>query len=144
MTTVVKQLIESHIDELENGIFTNIVTMCPHDYLFELIDTLQDSNLPVPSTFQSYVYLVQCFANWYSGGRTVEIGFEDSTNIVTFLFKHAKFDYKELQNYLNSKFPDHYVQVINIKTNYIYGTIEVYVTVSLQQVTLEIFRGRML
>lgn len=143
MTTVVKQLIESHIDELENGMFTNIVTMCPHDYLFELIDTLHDSDLAVPSTFQSYVYLVQCFANWYSGGRTVEIGFEDSTHIVTFMFKHVKFDYAELQNYLNSKFPDHYVKVRNIKTTYNH-VIETYVTVSLQQVTLDIFKRGML
>lgn len=132
MNAVVKQLIESHVEELERSYFGNILLQCPHDYLPDLLDTLYQANLSPPKQFQPYITLVEYFSHQYKGGRTEQVSVMPDSEEYTFMFPHAQFIWEELQRDLTSTFLKYDVS-LSIRANYNGRGIETYVQVRLRE-----------
>ena len=110
MNPLLKQHIETYIDDIEKGNLTNSIIYCPLDIMSDYLDTLRMIDEVIPGHLIPYTQICCYLASVLEGGCLVNMHFRSAGDeTYEFLFPYSNIDTKQLNSGISNSCPCHYV-----------------------------------
>lgn len=129
MNPILKQHIESCIDDIERGELTNSIMYCPLDVISDYLDILRMIDEVIPGHLIPYTRISCCLASFLKGGNMCDATLRSvGDETYEFKFPVCNIDFVLLRQELNNCCPYHYVTV-DLATDYMNGLLSVKVSI---------------
>ena len=112
MNPLLKQHIETYIDDIDRHNLITSIIYCPLDVMSEYLDTLRMIDEPIPGHLVPFTRISCYLASQFEGGHMYNMtmrGIGDETYTFDFPIPSSRIDVQQLNNGITNSCPCHYV-----------------------------------
>ena len=127
LNPLLKQHVETYMDDIEKGDLTQSIVCCPIDVMQEYLDTLRMIDEVIPGHLIPFTRMCCCLASFLHGGQLVKTHYRSTGDeTYTFEFPVQLMDSQRLRNDLIHSCPDF---CLTVDIGYSTSMIEVKVSI---------------